>query len=147
MEQFSFRLIDSKWLIAQMTKPLDTSVWRDLQNTLCGAQPVEWIGNVSHPKIIDLNDNMKTKLISICDNVKNFEDFSNFKGYINQQSVNLYLAFVRLGAFPDALENKNVFWYDECIECNKLFSVEKQLIDYLNYRRSDNRIESKNATK
>lgn len=47
-------------------------------------------------------------------------------------------------AIPDSLGNKLLFCYDECMTCNgKLSSVEKQLIDYLDYRRSEGRILNK----
>lgn len=206
---FSFRLIDSHRMVVQMSVPIGIDFGRNLLNTLCGANPVEWIGNVSHHKIIYLSGELKSRLLTICDNSE-VGNVSTFREYIRQQSVNSYLAFVRLGAslkvddnlmtsvthrvirknllskytiseygsakihtgepifkkrvcrfcgrsnpevkfkdnnahaIPDALGNKNVFCYDECTECNnKLAPVEKQLIDYLNYRRSDNGILNK----
>lgn len=209
MEMFSFRLIDRCRMIAQISVPLSTSFGRDLLNTLCGAKPIEWIGNSSHHKLICLGKDLKSRLLSICDNNHDL-DVSKFRDYINQQPIDSYLAFVRLGALlnvddklmayaihvvvrknllskytiteygktkihtgeqvfknrvcrfcgrsnpevkfkdenahaiPDALGNKNVFCYDECTDCNnKLAPTEKQLIDYLNYRRSENGIKNK----
>lgn len=209
MEMFSFRLIDRCRMIAQISVPLSTSFGRDLLNTLCGAKPIEWIGNSSHHKLICLGKDLKSRLLSICDNNHDL-DVPKFRDYISQQPIDSYLAFVRLGALlkvddklmayathvvvrknllskytiteygnakihtgepvfknrvcrfcgrsnpevkfkdenahaiPDALGNKNVFCYDECTECNgKLAPIEKQLIDYLNYRRSENGIKNK----
>jgi hypothetical protein len=47
-------------------------------------------------------------------------------------------------AIPDALGNKLVFCNDECQTCNgDLSAVEKELIEYLKFRRADSRIPNK----
>lgn len=49
-------------------------------------------------------------------------------------------------AIPDALGNKLVFCNDECKTCNnKLSSVEKNLINYLNFRRAEHKILGKKS--
>lgn len=47
-------------------------------------------------------------------------------------------------AIPDSLGNKLLFCYDECMTCNgKLSRTEKNLIDYLDFRRSEAQIPNK----